>query len=275
MLSRVETLKRNGTQQASYFNNFDERLQRLEDMQASSLQLLNVLVQNMQTTSNDQHKLTKSMSLKTLDKKNEVDETFNFTAVSSPDEVILPTPSLLSSGGGRAIRSSSITSRKGTNPHPIPTSAPPQIVVGSYAEFFAIKNPAPLTLTINDERLGNGASTLSASSSSVNAPDDTCHPELYEAEETEHNIFGKLIKDRFRKLSEVVENIERTLPSHQLRQDDRRDKCDITDDDDTLSNLDWVDTTGRTAYNSTRVSRVDINQDENGQHLVTTRKNNL
>ena len=49
-------------------------------------------------------------------------------------------------------------------------------------------------------------------------------------------------------------------------------KCDITDDDETLSSLDWVDATVRTAYNSTRVSRFDINQDDSGQHLVTTRK---
>ena len=71
---------------------------------------------------------------------------------------------------------------------------------------------------------------------------------------------------------QVVEDIERTLPSHLQRQDDRRD---ITDDEETLSTMDWVDTTGRTAYNSTRVSRSDINQEENGQIFVATGKNCL
>ena len=216
MLARVDTLKRNGTQQASYFQNFDQRLQRLEEMQTSTIQLLNALVKNMQPPPDDQRTLNRSMSSKSLEVKLDEDETLSFTGVSSPDDIILPIPSLLaSSGGGRTMRSSSFTARKGTNPLPIPSSAPPQIVVNSYSELLAMKNSGPLALVTSDERLGIGTTTLSASSSSVNAIDDTTHPELYEAEETEHNIFGKLIKERFRKLSEVVEDIERTLPKHQ------------------------------------------------------------
>jgi len=269
MLTRVETLKRNSTQQTSYFQNFDERLQRLEDMQTSTIQLLNVLVKNTQTPNNDQRILTESTSSKSSEKKIIDDETLNFTALSTPDDIALPMSSLLSSSGGsRTMRSSSFTGRKGTNPLPIPASAPPQIVVGSYSEFITIKSSNAGTLVVNDERLSLGTAALSASSSSINIPDDTSHPSLYEAEETEHNIFGKLIKERFRKLSEVVEDIERTLPSHQQRQGE---KCDITtDDDETLSNLDWIDTAGRTAYNSTHVSRFDINQEENGHHFSAT-----
>ncbi|CAF4587119.1 unnamed protein product, partial [Rotaria magnacalcarata] len=74
-----------------------------------------------------------------------------------------------------------------------------------------MKNAAPTTLPTNDDRLGIGTTALSVSSSSVNVIDEINYPGLYEAEETEHNIFGKLIKERFRKLSEVVEDIERTL----------------------------------------------------------------
>ncbi|CAF4729836.1 unnamed protein product, partial [Rotaria sp. Silwood2] len=126
MLTRVETLKRNSTQQTGCFQNFDERLQRLEDMQASTLQLLNVLVQNMQTSSNDQTTLIDNASTKSSDKKLKEtdDEILNFTAVSSPDDVKFPISSLLSSGTNRAMRSSSLTSRKVTNPLPIPNSVP-------------------------------------------------------------------------------------------------------------------------------------------------------
>jgi hypothetical protein len=273
MLTRVETLKRNSTQQASYFQNFDERLQRLEDMQTSTIQLLNVLIQNIETRTNDQGTLIESTASKTLETKiddDNNDEALNFTAVSTPDDVALPLSSLLSSSGSRPMRSGSFTTRKVTNSLPISNTAPPQIVVGSYQEFLAMKNTT--TLTANDERLGIAATTLSASSTSINVPDDTSHLSLYAAEETEHNIYGKLIKERFRKLSEVVEDIERTLPSHQQRQDE---KCDTTDDDETLSTMDWVDTTGRTTYNSTRVSRFDINQDEHGHQFIATSKNIL
>ncbi|CAF3851913.1 unnamed protein product [Rotaria sp. Silwood2] len=278
MLTRVETLKRNSTQQTSCFQRFDERLQRLEDMQSSTLQLLNVLIQKMPTSSNDQAALIESASTKSSDKKikendddDDDEEILNFTAVSSPDDVKLPISSLLSSGANRAMRSSSFSSRKATNPLPTPNSAPPQIIVGSYSEFLSIKSSGVSALPPNDERLGIGTTTLStSSSSSVNIIDDASYPGLYEAEETEHNIYGKLIKERFRKLSEVVEDIERTLPRHQQRQDDKRDKCDITDDDETLSTMDWVDTTGRVAYNSTHVSRFDVNQDENGHTFTAT-----
>jgi hypothetical protein len=270
MLTRVETLKRNGIQQANYFQNFEERLQRLEDMQASTLQLLNALVKNMQTPTNDQRTLLETQQSTTSEKKLDDDETLNFTALSSPDDVALPVSSLLSSSSGnRAMRSSSFTGRKVSHPIPIPNSATPQIV-GSYPEFISLKSSGGSTLTANDERLGLGTTALTASSSSLNVPDDTSHPSLYQAEETEHSIFGKLIKERFRKLSEVVEDIERTLPSHQQR---HGDKGDTTDDDETLSTMDWVDTTGRTACNSTRVSRFDVNQDENGHHFIATSRN--
>lgn len=278
MLSRVETLKENSTQQVSCFQNFDQRLQRLEDMQASTIQLLNILIQKMQVTTNEQGTLMESTSTKSFDKKRkelEDDEVLNFTAVSSPDDVKFPIACLLSSSQGRTIRSSSMSSRKGTNSGPIANAAAPQIVVGSYADYLSIKSSTAPTLPTNDERLTVGATALSASSSSVNAIDETSHPCLYEAEETENSIFGKLIKERFRKLSEVVEDIERTLPSHHQRHDDKRDKCDITDDDETLSTIDWVDTNGRVAYNSTHVSRFDINQDENGQNFIATCKNNF
>ncbi|CAF4212741.1 unnamed protein product [Rotaria sp. Silwood2] len=251
MLTRVETLKRNSTQQTGCFQNFDERLQRLEDMQTSTLQLLNVLVQNMQTSSNDQTTLIDNASTKSSDRKlkeTNDDEILNFTAISSADDVKFPISSLLSSGTNRAMRSSSLTSRRVTNPLPIPNSVSPQIIVGPYSEFLSIKSSGASTLPANDELLGIGTTTLStSSSSSVNIIDDASYPALYEAEETEHNIYGKLIKERFRKLSEVVEDIERTLPRHQQRQDDKRDKCDITDDDETLSTMDWVDTTGHVA----------------------------
>jgi hypothetical protein len=268
MLTRVETLKRNGTQQMSHFQKFDERLQRLEDMQVSTIQLLNVLIQNMQTSKDDQIQSDAKI------KETEDDEAFNFTAVSSTEDVNLPVPTLLSSSGtNRTMRSSSFTTRKVTNPLPIPNSALSQIVGAGYSELLSIKSSVISTLTPNDERLGIGTAALSTSTSSVTIPDDTSHPGLYEAEETEHNIYGKLIKERFRKLSEFVEDIERTLPNHQHRQDEKHDKCDTTDDDETLSTIDWVDTAGRTAYNSTHVSRFDINIDDNGQNLIVTSKN--
>ncbi|CAF0916482.1 unnamed protein product [Rotaria sordida] len=275
MVTRVETLKRSSTQQTSYFQNFDERLQRLEDMQTTTLQLLDVLIQKMQTPSNDQTGLIEGGSIKSLDKKineNDDDEMLNFTAVSSPDDVKLPT-SLLSSSTNRTMRSLSFSNRKITNPIPIPNSAAPQIIAGGYSEFLALKTSVTSALSVNDERLGIGTTTRSASSSSVNIIDDTNLPGLYEAEETEHSIYGKLIKERFRKLSEVVEDIERTLPRHQQRQDDKRDKCDMTDDDETLSTIDWVDTTGRVAYNSTHASRFDVNQDENEHTFIATGMN--
>ena len=96
----------------------------------------------------------------------------------------------------------------------------------------------------------------------LSVPDDGSHQSLYQAEETEHSIYGKLIKERFRKLSEVVEDIERTLPSHQQRHDE---KCDTIDDDETLSTIDWIDTAGRLTFNSTRASRIDVNQDDSDQ----------
>jgi hypothetical protein len=275
MLTRVETLQRTGTQQGNYFQNFDERLQRLEDMQTSTIQLLNVLVQNMQTSINNQRTVNESAPLNISERKLDDDETLSFTALSSPDDVALPLSSLLSSSAGRVMRSGSFTGRKSTNPLPIPSSAPPQIVVGTYPEYLTIKSTTAATLTGNDERLPIGTTALSSSTSSINATDDTSHLSLYAAEETEHNIFGKLIKERFRKLSEVVEDIERTLPSHQQRQDDKREKCDITDDEEVLSTMDWVDTTGRTAYNSTHVSRYNINQEENGDTFLATSKKRL
>ncbi|CAF1489539.1 unnamed protein product, partial [Adineta ricciae] len=266
MLTRVETLKRNGAQQVNHFRNFDERLQRLEEMQASTIQLLNVLVQNMQTMNSDQQIVGESISSTAFDKKDKEgndDELFNFTAVSTPDEVIPSVSSLLSSSGGnRPMRSASFTGRKVTNPVAIPVSAPPQIVVGTYT--------SPSAFGPTNERLTVAATTRSASSSSVNGPDETSQSALHAAEETENNIYGKLIKERFRKLSEFVEDIERTLPSHQARQDE---KHDTTDDDETISNMDWVDTTARSTYNSIRASQFDINQDDQSQILVTTIEN--
>ncbi|CAF0940636.1 unnamed protein product [Adineta steineri] len=260
MLTRVETLKRNSTQQANNFQNFDERLQRLEDMQATTLQLLNVLVQNTRASTTEQQTLEQSDSWKLSEKgikEVDDDELFNFAALSSTDDITRPVSSLLSSSGARPMRSASFTGRKVTNSLPIPSSAPPQIIVGGYCG----------TSATSDERSGTGPTALSASSS-VSALEDSSH--LYQAEQTETNIYGKLIKERFRKLSEFVEDIERTLPNHQ-----QRDKCDTTDDDETLSTMDWVDTNGRTTYNSTRVSRYDINQEDNGQNLLTTTIQNI
>ena len=268
MLTRVETLKRNGIQQVNYFKTFDERLQRLEDMQTLTLQLLNNLMQKMPTLFDDQTTLIESNSSKTLDRKSkeiEDEEILNFVGVPSSEDISRPMSSLLST---RSMHhSSSYTARKATNPSSIPISAPSQSVTGSYS---AMKNSSSSALTTNDERLAIGTATLSTSSSSLNMIDDTNRPDLHEAEEAEHNIYGKLIKERFRKLSEVVEDIERTLPSHQQHFDNKSDKCDITDDDETLSTIDWVDTNGLVAYNSTRVSYFDINQDENENFIATS-----
>lgn len=270
MSTRVETLQRNSTQQGNYFQNFDERLQRLEDMQASTIQLLNALLQNTQAPMNNQRTLNESQSSRISDRKVNDDELLNFTAVSTPDEMTFPSNPILSSSAGRAMRSGSFSNRKATNPLPIPTSAPPQIVVGSYPEYLSMKSTA--TLIATDERLPIGATGLGESSSSLNVPDDSSHANLYEAEETEHHIFGKLIKERFRKLSEVVEDIERTLPSHQQRHDDQQETDRITDDEEVLSTMDWVDTTGRTAYNSTHVSRIDISRDDHGDVFLSSSK---
>ena len=272
MSTRVETLQRNSTQQGNYFQNFDERLQRLEDMQASTIQLLNVLLQNMQTPLNNQRTLNESQSSRTsADRKVNEDELLNFTAISTPDEVTVPLNALLSSTASRTMRSGSFSNRKNTNPLPIPTSAAPQIVVGSFPEYLSMKSTA-VTLITTDERLPIGTAGLGGSSSSLNVPDDGSYANLYEAEEAEHHIFGKLIKERFRKLSEVVEDIERTLPSHQQRHEDHQEIDQNTDDDEVLSTMDWVDTNGRTTYNSTHVSRFDISRDEHGDVFLSTSK---
>lgn len=268
MSTRVETLQRNSTQQGNHFHNFDERLQRLEDMQASTIELLNVLVQNMQTPMNNQRLLTDSQSSRTSEKKVNDDEPLDFTAISTPDDVALPLSSLLSSSAGRTMRSGSFTRRKSTNAVPIPSSAPPQIVVGSFPEYLAT------TLIGNDDRMtiGGGGGALGGSNSSLNAPDDSSNANLCEAEETEHHIYGKLIKERFRKLSEVVEDIERTLPSHQQRHDDQQDNDRLMDEEEVLSTMDWVDTTGRTTYNSIHVSRLDVNQDDHEEAFLPSSK---
>jgi hypothetical protein len=279
MLTRVETLKRNGTQQANYFHNFDQRLQRLEDMQASTLQLLNVLAQNMQTTTFTKQTMIDTDVTETsanLLKDNDDNEYRQTTGASTPDEVPMGMSSLLSSTASSTLRASNFNNRKGNNTLSMGGSTQPQIMVNAYTELLAMKGSVSSTLPSSDERLGIGGSApLYASSSSLNVPDDTSHKNLYKAEETEHNIYGKLIKERFRKLSEVVEDIERTLPSHQQRHDCKHDKCDIIDDDETLSTLDWVDTgAGRVAFNSTRVSRFDVNQDEMGSNFIATGKSN-
>lgn len=266
MLTRVETLKRNGAVQTGHFHSFEERLQRLEDLQTSTVVLLNALVQNLQTTSANSQALGESISSRKSNKKSretDDEELLTFTALSTPEEPPLPAPFLLSSGG-RPIRSASFTGRKPTAPLPVPASAPPQIVVGAYGGLSAFGN--------TEERLGIGATALSASSTSVNVVDDTSQPALYQAEETENKIYEKLIKDRFRKISEFVEDIERTLPSHQARYEGAHEKCDTTDDDETLSAMDWVDPTGRTTYNSTRVSRYDVNQEEHTPNLLVSSK---
>lgn len=273
MLTRVETLKRNGTHQANNFLNIDQRLQRLEDMQASTLQLLNVLVQNSQTPPHADQVLTSSDPSKSSDQPiketDEEDDLLTFRAISSSsDGRASPTSLLSTSAPNRRMRSSSFGNRKVSNPVAIPGSAPPQIIVNSYNELLSIKTSAGSALPSNDERLASAS--LCTSSSTLNVPEDSTHQNLYKAEETEHSIYGKLIKERFRKLSEVVEDIERTLPSHQQRRDSKHEKCDIIDDDETLSTLDWVDTAGRMAFNSTRASRYDINQDEPGTHFMAT-----
>ena len=135
-----------------------------------------------------------------------------------------------------------------------------------------MKASAASALPNSDELLALSNASLCTSSSTLNVPEDNSHHNLYKAEETEHSIYGKLIKERFRKLSEVVEDIERTLPNHQQRHDSKHEKCDIIDDDETLSTLDWVDTAGRMVFNSTRASRYDINQDESATHFMGTGK---
>ena len=272
MLTRVETLKRNSTQQANYFQNFDERLQRLEDMQSSTLQMLNVLVQNMSLSSHNQPAVLESALSRLAETKRregDDDEMLNFTGVSTPDDAASPMVSLISSATSRALRSSGYSNRKVTNPIPIPTTAPPQIIVGAYSELLSLKSTSTSTSIVNDERLviGTSASMGGLSSTMLSVPDDSSHQNLYQAEETEHNIYGKLIKERFRKLSEVVEDIERTLPSHQQRHEE---KCETIDDDETLSTIDWIDTAGRLAFNSTRASRIDVNQDDPDQHLIAS-----
>ena len=274
MLTRVDTLKRNSTLQANYFKNFDERLQRLEDMQSSTLQMLNVLVQNMSLSSNSQPAVLESAPTRSIEKKrcgggdeDDDDEPLNFTGVSTPDDAPSPMASLMSSAASRALRPSGYPNRKLTTP--IPTTAPPQIIVGAYSELLSLKSTSVSTSIAHDERLviGTSASMVGISSALLNVPDDSSHQNLYQAEETEHSIYGKLIKERFRKLSEVVEDIERTLPSHQQRHDE---KCDTIDDDETLSTIDWIDTAGRLAFNSTRASRIDVNQDDPDQHVIAT-----
>lgn len=271
MSTRVETLQRSSTQQGNHFQNFDERLQRLEDMQASTIELLNVVLQNMQTPMNNQRTLNDSQSSRTSEKKVNDDEPSDFTAVSTPDDVTLPFNSLLSSSASRTMRSGSFTRRKSTNPVPIPSSAPPQIVVGSFPEYLTMKSTAG-TLMGNDDRMPIGTGALGGSSSSLNLPDDSSNANLCEAEETEHHIYGKLIKERFRKLSEVVEDIERTLPSHQQRHNDQQETDRLMDEEEALSTMDWVDTTGRTTYNSTHVSRFDVNQEDHEDTFLASSK---
>ena len=278
MLTRVETLKRNGTHQANNFLNIDQRLQRLEDMQASTLELLNVLVQNIQTPPQaDQALLSSDLSKSSADRSiketNEDEDMLTFGAISATsDGRASPTSLLSTSAPIRRLRSSSFGNRKATNPIAIPGSAPPQIIINPYNELLSMTASAASALPNSDERLALSNASLCASSSTLNVPEDNSHHNLYKAEETEHSIYGKLIKERFRKLSEVVEDIERTLPNHQQRHDSKHEKCDIIDDDETLSTLDWVDTTGRTAFNSTRVSRYDINQEDPATHFMGTGK---
>lgn len=274
MLTRVENLKGNATQQMNYFRNFDERLQRLEDMQSSTVQLLNALVKKLHTTtyqtsssSESQHIIHLERQLTTTEEEQEQEtETLHFSPISTPEESKIPLSTLLSSGGSRKACSSS-------GPNFQTTTTPPIIVNTCYSELLTIKVPATSNLTSNDERLGLGTTSIGASSTSLLVVDETSQ-QLYKAEETEHSIYGKLIKERFRKLSEVVEDIERTLPSHQQRQDGKHDKCDTTDDDETLSTMDWVDTTttGRIACNSTRISRFDINQEDTTANFIVDGK---
>lgn len=272
MVTRVDALQRNGTQQANYFQIFEARLQRLEEMHVSTLEKLSLLTEHLQANRNQEKKVNESITTQMSESKSDLNESTRFTAVSTPEDLTLPNSSLLAANSARPVRSSSFTSRKGINARQIPSSAPPQIIIGPFQELLTMKNSGSATLTVNDERLPIGANALSASTTSINLCDESNNPGLYEAEETEHNIYGKLIKERMRKLSEVVEDIERTLPSHQERQDSKHDKCNIiNDDDETLSSMDWVDTTGRTAYNSTRISRLDINQEENDQPFIDTR----
>ena len=272
MLTRVETLKRNGTQQANNFQTIDQRLQRLEDMQATTLELLNVLVQNTQPSAHAEQTLINSDPSKRTDqsiKETDEEEMLSFGAISTTsDGRTSPTALPSSSVTNRTLRSSSFSSRKAVNAASIPSSAPPQIIVNSYSELLSMKASVASTLSSSDERLSLGTANLCTSSSTLNVPDDSSHQNLCKAEETEHSIYGKLIKERFRKLSEVVEDIERTLPNHQQRRESKHEKCDIIDDDETLSTLDWVETSGRMAFNSTRASRCDINQDEPGTQFM-------
>jgi hypothetical protein len=269
MLTRVDTLKRNGTQQNSCLHNFGERLERLEEMQASTLQLLNVLVRNLQTTSRSQQTVPLPQQSKLSERLNkdidddEDDDVLNFTSVSTPDDVTLPVTSLLSSSTSRKLLSSSFSNRKGSTNVSAAGSATSQMMVNAYGERMGSKNVLVTALSANEDHLTITTNPMRASSSSLDISDENAHQNLSQAEETEHNIYGKLIKERFRKLSEVVEDIERTLPSHQQRHDSKHDKCDIIDDDETLSTLDWVDTTCQVMYSSERASRFDPHREEN------------
>ena len=280
MLTRVETLKRNATQQTNCFQNLDERLQRLEEMQSSTLQMLNVLVQNLQTSNQKRQSShecqTSKLSEGTMrNDDDDDDDSLHFSPTSTPDELKIPISTLLSSAGSRGTRSSSFSQRLVNPSHSLPNSTAPSALGHPFSELPTIKVLPSSSLTTNDERLGIGTTNIGGSGSTLTLPDDTSHQNLYKAEETEHSIYGKLIKERFRKLSEVVEDIERTLPSHHQRHEHKQDKSDITDDDETLSTLDWVDTaTGRVACNSTRVSRFDVNQEEITTELIGNGKKN-
>ena len=271
MLARVDTLQRTSGQQTNYFQIFEARLQRLEEMHASTLEKLAILTDHLQSNRDQEIKSNESRVIQTSESKQDLNDSLRFTAVSTPEDLVIPSSGLLAANSSRPVRSSSFNSRKSVSARQIPSSAPPQIIIGPFQELLTMKTPVPSSLTVNEERLPLGANTLSVSTTSINLCDEANNAGLHEAEETEHNIYGKLIKERLRKLSEVVEDIERTLPSHQERRDSKHEKRDImNDDDETLSTMDWVDTTGRTAYNSTRVSRLDVNQDENDHAFTGT-----
>ncbi|CAF1325435.1 unnamed protein product [Didymodactylos carnosus] len=275
MLTRVDTIKQNETQQNSHLQSFDERLQRLEDMHTSIMTLVQTLVQNLSQQQQSPssalplHILQSSLISQHISPQQSTNNDLKFDSVSSSslslhevkgDQTALVEKSqklschhpvqgrsfsLATPHLDRGVQTDILSASHSCNFNKTPSFsplAPVVIITGQHDEVInTVRNPlfSPLDKT-----------TLMIQHSSPHQDEQKQEEKLHEAEETEHNIIGQLIKQRVRTLSTAVEEIERTLervPGHNNVEMITETSSNNTDDylgEEVLlaSIIDWTET---------------------------------
>ncbi|CAF0896318.1 unnamed protein product [Didymodactylos carnosus] len=300
MLTRVDTIKQSETQQTSYLQSFDERLQRLEDIHTSTLTLLQTLIQNLNQNQRPLSPTTptrilQSPSLQSIYPEQSAIDDLKFEPASS--SVSLNNNQTTSEEKAQALsrhhaaqgRSFSLAPRLDpeTQTDLLAASSSCNLFNKNASIAYSPPTPAVITTTQHDEIISIVRNPLFLSmdktvlmvqhSSSHQDEQNPQDEKLYEAEETEHNIIGKLIKERVRTLSTAVEEIERTLERVPRRNNDEITETSSNNTEDYLgeeellpSIIDW----NKAASGMVTPSQSEIQHHHQGDDLFNPTSNN-